>query len=240
VRAVLPVLPEPIVQPEGTDKHDGARQAAKRVVAQWRQDHPHLKCRVTAERLRAKAPHLETLQAHHRRYLLGVTAGEHPALCQQVQAAEHAGRGRYAERHDHVAGLVHRFRLVNDVPRTAAHADVWGNGIESWELGADNVQPCSGVTDVRVSTRHGYRLMRGGRARGKMEHETCKTLNNHGDHCEHHDGHGQPHLAVVLAMRMRLAFWVEQTQQRCGALLQAVWTKLGSKRLLWERRRALC
>ena len=37
-----------------------------------------------------------------------------------------------------------------------------------------------------------------------------------------------------------LAFLVDQTQQRCGALLQAVWAKLGSKHLLWERLRALC
>ena len=37
-----------------------------------------------------------------------------------------------------------------------------------------------------------------------------------------------------------LAFLVDQTQQLCCALLQAVWAKLGSKRLLWERMRALC
>ena len=40
-------------------------------------------------------------------------------------------------------------------------------------------------------------------------------------------------------MVMLLAFLVEQTQQRCCALLQAVWAQLGSKRLLWERMRAL-
>jgi hypothetical protein len=32
---------------------------------------------------------------------------------------------------------------------------------------------------------------------------------------------------------------VDQTQQLCCALFRAVWTKLGSKRLLWERLRAL-
>ena len=32
---------------------------------------------------------------------------------------------------------------------------------------------------------------------------------------------------------------VDQTQQLCCALFQAVWAKLGSKRLLWERMRAL-
>jgi len=38
---------------------------------------------------------------------------------------------------------------------------------------------------------------------------------------------------------MMLAFLVDQTQQLCCALFRAVWRKLGSKRLLWERLRAL-
>jgi hypothetical protein len=44
---------------------------------------------------------------------------------------------------------------------------------------------------------------------------------------------------VVFAMLMMLAFLVDQTQQLCCALFRAVWAKLGSKRLLWERMRAL-
>jgi hypothetical protein len=239
-REVMPWMPEPMVQPEGTDKNDGERHAAKRFVATWRQDHPHRKFLVTEDRLSSHAPPIATLQAHALRDILGVKAGDHTDLFKPVQAAEHAGRVSYAERHDHVAGRVHRCRLVNDVPLNESNADVWGNCIESWDMGADNVQPCSGVTDWRVSTRHVYRLMGGGRARWKIEHETFKTLQNQGDHVEHHDGHGQQHLSVVLAMLMLLAFLVDQTQQRCGALLQAVWTQLGSKRLLWERMRALC
>lgn len=38
---------------------------------------------------------------------------------------------------------------------------------------------------------------------------------------------------------MMLAFLMEQVQQCSCGLLQAVWGKLGSKRLLWERMRAL-
>ena len=44
---------------------------------------------------------------------------------------------------------------------------------------------------------------------------------------------------MVFATIMRRAFLVDPTQQLCGALLRAVWAKLGSKRLLWERMRAL-
>jgi hypothetical protein len=81
--------------------------------------------------------------------------------------------------------------------------------------------------------------MRGGRARWKIAHETCNTLKHQGDNFAHPDGHGEPHLSVVFAMLMRLALLVEQTPQRCGALCQAVWGKLGSQRLVGERRRAL-
>jgi hypothetical protein len=156
-----------------------------------------------------------------------------------VQTAEHAGRVRYAERHDHVAGLVHRVRFVNDVPLNEANPDVWVNFIEYWEMGPDTVQHFSWVTDWRVNQRNVFRLMRGGRARWKIENETFNTLKNQGYHFEHNDGHGQQNLSVVFAMLMMLAFLVDQTQQLCCALFQAVWAKLGSKRLLWERMRAL-
>ena len=44
---------------------------------------------------------------------------------------------------------------------------------------------------------------------------------------------------MVFAMLMMLAFLVDQAQQLCCGLFQAVWGKLGSKRRLWERIRAL-
>ena len=113
------------------------------------------------------------------------------------------------------------------------------NFIEYWEMGGDQVQHFSWVTDLRVSTRNVYKLMRGGRARWKIENETFNTLKNQGDNFEHNDGHGEQHLSVVCALRMMLAFLVDQSQQLCCALFRAVWAKLGSKRLLWERLRAL-
>jgi hypothetical protein len=102
------------------------------------------------------------------------------------------------------------------------------------------VQPFSWVTDLRVSKRNVYQLMRGGRARGKIANETVKTLKNQGDNFKHTYGHGTQHLSVVVATRMMLAFLVDQVQQLCCALCRAVWAKLGSKRLVWERMRALC
>ena len=63
---------------------------------------------------------------------------------------------------------------------------------------------------------------------------------NQGDNFAHNYGYGEQNLSAVLATMMLLAFVVDQTQQLCWAFFRAVWTKLGSKRLLWERMRALC
>jgi hypothetical protein len=94
-RAVIPLMPEPMVKQDGTEKNDGERHAAKRVIAKLRQDHPHLKCIVTEDSLSANAPPIETLQDHDLHDILGVKEGDHPLLFQQVEAAEHAGRVTY-------------------------------------------------------------------------------------------------------------------------------------------------
>jgi hypothetical protein len=239
VRAVIPLMPEPIVQQDGTAKNDGERNAAKRFIVKLRQDYPHLKFIVTEDGLSSHAPHIETLHAHGLHYILGVKQGDHASLFKQVQAAAHTGRVTSYERYDRAAGLVHRFRFLNDVPLNESNAEVRVNFIEYWEMGQDKVQHFSWVTDLRVNKRNVVHLMRGGRARWKIENETFNTLKNQGYNFEHNYGHGEQNLSVVFATVMMLAFLVDQTQQRCCALFQAVWAKLGSKRLLWERMRAL-
>ena len=238
-RTVIPLMPEPIVKQDGTAKNDCERNAAKRFITKLRQDHPHLQFIVTEDSLSSNAPHIETLHAHGLHYILGVKDGDHAYLFAQVQAAEQAGRVTSYERHDRAAGVVHRFRFVNDVALNTSHRDVCVNFLEYWEVSARKVQHFSWVTDLRVSPRNVYHLMRGGRARWKIENETFNTLKNQGYNFEHNYGHGLQNLSVVFATVMMLAFLVDQTQQLCCALFQAVWAKLGSKRLLWERMRAL-
>lgn len=238
-RAVIPLMPEPIIKQDGTEKNDCERNATKRFMTTLRHDHPHLKFIVTEDSLSANAPHIETLHDAACHYILGVKEGDHTYLFKQVQAAEDAGAVPYYARHDRATGVVHRFRFVNAMPLNASKADVRVNFIEYWELTQDQVQHCSWVTDLRVSKRNVYKLMQGGRARWKIENETFNTLKNQGYNFEHNYGHGKKNLSVVFAMLMMLAFLVDQTQQWCCALFQAVWVKLGSKRLLWERMRAL-
>jgi len=238
-REVIPLMPEPIVKQDGTTKNDCERNAAKRFITKLRQDHPHLKFILTEDALSSNAPHIETLHDSGCHYILGVKEGDHTYLFQQVEAADEAGGVSYYERHDRAAGLVHRFRFVNDMPLNGSRKDVRVNFIEYWEVGQAQVQHFSWVTDLRVNRRNVYKLMRGGRARWKIENETFNTLKNQGYNFEHNYGHGEKNLSVVFAMLMMLAFLVDQTQQLCCNLFRAVWAKLGSKRQLWESMRSL-
>ena len=238
-REVIPFMPEPMVKQDGTEQNDCERNAAKRFVTKFRQDHPHLKVIVTEDSLSSNAPHIATLQAHHMHYILGVKEGDHAFLFEQVAQAERAGRVTYYDRDDRKAKVHHRFRFVSNLPLNASHPDLRVNFIECWETTADGkVQHFSWITDLRVNKGTVYQLMRGARARWRIENETFNTLKNQGYHFEHNFGHGYQHLSVVFATLMMLAFLVDQIQQLCCPLFQAVWAKWGSKRLLWEKMRA--
>ena len=238
-REVIPLMPEPIVKPDGASKNDCERNAAKRFLTKFRQDHPHLQVIVTEDSLSSNAPHIEMLHEHNVHYLLGVKEGDHAFLLQQVAQAEQAGRVTYYERQDAATGAHHRFRFVSNMPLNASHAALRVNFIECWETINSKVQHFSWVTDLGVNKGTVYRLMQGARARWRIENETFNTLNNQGYHFEHNFGHGYQHLSVVFAILMMLAFLVDQVQQLCGPLFQAAWAKWGSKRLLWEKMRAL-
>jgi Transposase DDE domain len=238
-REVIPLMPEPIVKPDGATKNDCERNAAKRFLTKFRQDYPALKVIVTEDSLSSNAPHIEMLQDHGVHYLLGVKEGDHAFLFAQVTQADQAGRVTYYERDDASKGVHHRFRFVSDMPLNASNAALRVNFLECWETAKGKTQHFTWVTDLRVNKGTVYRLMQGARARWRIENETFNTLKNQGYHFEHNFGHGYQHLSVVFAVLMMLAFCVDQVQQLCCPLFQAAWAKWGSKRLLWEKMRAL-
>jgi hypothetical protein len=90
-RAVIPLMPEPIVNQDGTAKNDCERNATKRFIAKLRKDHPHLRFIVTEDSLSSNAPHIETLHAYGLRYILG---GQRGRSCLFVRAGADGGARR--------------------------------------------------------------------------------------------------------------------------------------------------
>jgi len=92
------------------------------------------------------------------------------------------------------------------------------------------VQNFSWITEFALTTDIVEKIMRGWRARWRIENKTFNTMKNQGDHFEHNYGHGKKNLSVVLAMVMMVAFLVDQTQQLCCPWFQAAWARCGNNR----------
>jgi hypothetical protein len=169
-REVIALMPEPIIKQDGTSNNDWECNAAKRLIAKLRQDHPHLHVMVTEDSLSSNALHLNVLREHSMHDMLGVKEGDHAYLFAQVTAADQVARVTYDDRDDQATGLRHRFRFVRDMPLNASHTDVRVNFLECWEWDrANKVQHFSWVTDLCVTQGPVYQLMRGGRARWRNE-----------------------------------------------------------------------
>jgi hypothetical protein len=239
-KEVIPLAPEMIIPQDGTKKNDCERNATKRMLAKVRQDHPHLGLIVIEDALSSNAPHIRELQRHRMHYILGVKSGDHTLLFHHLDQAVRAG-----ECPEHVVNdpvnpkVTHVFHFLNDVPLNQSNPDLKVNMIDYRQCGDKKTMHFSWITDFTVTRDNVCRLMRGGRARWKIENETFNTLKNQGYHFEHNFGLGKEHLSEVFVNLMMLAFLVDQTQQLTSALFRSVWQKLKSKRSLWENVRNL-
>lgn len=236
-REVIPLAPEPIIRQDGETKNDCERNAAKRFLVKLRQDHPHLPFIIIEDALSSNAPHIHELKKHQMHFILGVKEGDHSFLFDYV--AQAAQEGKVTTLEIEKRGILHRFRFLNQAPLNASNQDTLVNFVEYWEITPEKTQHFCWVTDFEVTEWNVFLVMRGGRARWKIENETFNTLKNQGYHFEHNFGHGQNHLSVVFAMLMMLAFLVDQAQELACRLFKAVLQKEGSRKRLWEHMRAL-
>jgi hypothetical protein len=116
-----------------------------------------------------------------------------------------------------------------------SHPDLWVNDLDYWEIGKGGKEyPCIWITDIPLSRETVEQVMRGGRARWKIENETFNTLKNQGYAFEHHYGHGKKNLATVLMQLRLLAFLVDQVQEYGCAWFKAARRRFRSRTSLWE------
>jgi Transposase DDE domain len=237
---VIPLAPEPIQRQDGQQKNDCERNAARRWLQRFRRDHPHLPIIVVEDALSSNAPHIRDLRAARCHFILGVKPGDHAHLFEQVRQREQAGRAGVLEVADAGTGAVHRYVFVSGVGINEANQEVQVNFLRYQEIRAGQVvREWTWVTDLELTAANVERVARAGRARWRIENETFNTLKNQGYHFEHNYGHGQKHLAVVMALLMMLAFGIDQVQQKCNQLFRQAWAKKGPKCALWEAVRNL-
>lgn len=216
-RVVIPFAPEPIIKSDGNTKNDCERNASKRLLKDFRREHPHLKAIILEDGLGSNYPHLTLLDSLDLKYVIGVKPGDHEFLFDWIK---HAKGKEVVTVKDNIR---HTFRYVNNVPLNDEHYDYRVNMLEYWEERADGKKRhFSWVTSFEITDSNVFELMRARRARWHIENETFNTLKNQGYNFEHNYGHGCDNLCSVMTMLMLLAFLIDQVQQLCNKLYKKV------------------
>lgn len=240
-RQVIPLAPEPIVQQDGDNKNDCERNAGKRLLEKIREEHPHLRLIVVEDGLASNAPHIRLLKRLRMHFILGAKPDDHQHLFAEVARAENDGRLTTIRWTDEQRPDVQcEIRFVHHLPLNKSNEDLRVNFLQYVEYAADGKlrKQFSWVTDLAITEDNARHLVRGGRSRWKVENETFNTLKNQGYHFEHNYGHGRQNLSVIFAMLMMLTFLLDQTQELCCPLFQAVHRKLVSRRSVWDHLRS--
>lgn len=237
-KEVLPLAPEPIVKQDGNSKNDCERNAARRLLERIRREHPRLELIVVEDGLASNAPHIRDLKRLRMHFILGAKPGDHGFLYERVIEAFDDDRVTTLQWKVGEAGR--EIAFVNEIPLNQSNPDLLVNVLQYYEYGPDGepTKRFTWVTDLTITRDNAAHLVRGGRARWKIENETFNTLKNQGYHFEHNYGHGKMNLSVVFAMLMMLAFLVNQVEQISCPLFNAVLKKFRTKRALWDNVRS--
>jgi hypothetical protein len=237
---VIPLAPEPIQRVDGQEKNDCERNATRRWLQRFREDHPNLKIIITEDGLSSNAPHIRDLKDANVHFILGVKPGDHKHLFQQLGERLEADTVEQVEEVDAKTGVIRSYIIAKEVRLNEANQDVLVTVVHYVETNAKGASSqWTWVTDLEVTKQNVREVVRAGRARWKIENETFNTLKNQGYHFEHNYGHGEKQLSVVLATLMMLAFLIDQVQQKCNSVFQDAMKKKGTKRALWEAMRQL-
>jgi hypothetical protein len=240
-KVVIPTFPEIITRQDGSTKNDCERNASKRYFEWFRREHPHLKVIVIEDGLSSNGPHIRDLQRHNLRFILGVKPGDHVALFAELREAVAAGKASevsFLDPKDRKTG--HFFRFLNQVPLNKSNPDLLVNVLEYTQIDKnEKITTFSWVTDILITEKNVFKLMKAARARWKIENETFNTLKNQGYNLGHNYGLGKKNLSAVFTILMMLAFLIDQVQQLSCWLFQEALQKAESKRYLWESIRGL-
>nr|CBX27272.1 hypothetical protein N47_I06920 [uncultured Desulfobacterium sp.]CBX28179.1 hypothetical protein N47_G35030 [uncultured Desulfobacterium sp.] len=95
----------------------------------------------------------------------------------------------------------------------------------------------SWATDIPITQDNIIELVKGGRARWKIENEAFNTLKNQGYHLEHNFGHGDKYLSYNLLLFNFLAFFTHQILELSDIIYQKCRAKFTSRQEYWNQLR---
>lgn len=231
---VLPLFPEAITRQDGETKNDCERNASKRLLSAIREYFPKLSMIIVEDGLASNAPHIRLIKELLFSYILVAKPSDHVYLFEKVEESIINGNLYQLEIQDD-DNTNRIYHYINNIPLNASNPDLLVNFLEYWEFKDEKqVYHSTWITDIELHQDNIYQVMRGGRARWKIENETFNTLKNQGYNLEHNYGHGEQHLSTVLAVLMMLQFLIDQVQAAACPLFKAASNRFHSRIQFWD------
>ena len=172
-KEVFPMGCEAIQKQDGQSKNDCKLNASKRLQDRLVTDYQDLPLVVVEDALYANEPHIEQLRANTWDFIINVKPTSHKSLFEHFNARRERGQIRT---HTIEEGKVqHHFYWMNNVPLNG-QGNVRVNFLY-YEEYRPNRKPLrfSWVTSLRLRKSNVYEIMRGGRARWKIENSLPRT-----------------------------------------------------------------
>jgi hypothetical protein len=203
---VLPLMPEFIVKPDGVEKQDCERNAAKRWLAAHFERVKPLRPVFLGDDLFACQPVCQPIVTGGGDFLFTAKPDSHKTLYDFMSGAEIEEMS--VIRKEGRKKLTYRYRWFTGAPLRDGKDAMSVNWI-SLSIFDANGEPTydrAWVTSLEVSHENVADIAACARARWKIENETFNVLKNNGYHLEHNFGHGKQHLAMMFAALNLLAF----------------------------------
>jgi len=203
---VLPLMPEFIVKPDGAEKQDCERNAAKRWLAAHGERVKPLRPVFLGDDLFACQPICQPIAAAGDDFLFTAKPDSHKTLYDFMDGAEIEEMS--VIRKEGRKKLTYRYRWFKGAPlregKDALRVD-W-IGLTLFDANGEPTYDNAWVTSLELSRENVADIVACARARWKIENETFNVLKNNGYPLEHNFGHGKQHLAMIFAALNLLAF----------------------------------
>jgi hypothetical protein len=203
---VVPLMPEFIAKPDGAEKQDCERNAAKRWLAAHGARMKELRPVYLGDDLFACQPICEAALASGADFLFTAKPDSHKTLYDFMNGATFDEVSQL--RKEGGKKLTYRYRWFSQAPLRDGKDALSVNWIGLTISDAKGKTTYEGafVTSLEVSRETVAEIAACARARWKIENESFNILKNNGYHLEHNFGHGKQNLAMLFAAMNLLAF----------------------------------
>jgi hypothetical protein len=240
---VIPLPPEFIRPQDGHDKQDCENAAAKRWLRKYAHSYRAHGITILGDDLYSNHPMCEVLAEEHVPFILVCKPDSPPTLYEQLERRE-LGQDLHqvTHRHHSAQGLaIYTYRYAPQLPLRATDDAAHVNWCELTITTAQGtcLYQNAFVTQESITRKNVAQIVTAGRTRWKVENENNTTLKTKGYHLEHNFGHGQQHLAALLATFNLLAFLLHTLLDLLDAKYHLLRQTLVSRKTFFDDLRAL-